>query len=457
MDPRKARPLSTSKPAKPAKPAKPWYAKILTDLGPARRSPAYRRLLIGQVVSQSGTQLTVVALPVQVFAITGSSFSVGLLGLVSFVPLLIGGLYGGAIADSMDRRRLAMLTSTGLAASSGLLVAQAVTHLHSVAVLYALAGVQSLLAGVDSPARTAIIPRLVPVHDLPAAGALSYAGMTLATTVGPLLAGLLIAGPGLGITYGVDTLTFAAAFIAVFRLPALAPEGGGRKASSASVLEGLRFLRTQPVVTMTFAVDLVAMIFGMPRALFPALAAHRFGGGARTVGYLYAALAAGGFIGTVFGGWFSRVRRQGLAVLVAVAAWGAAVVGFGLLDSLIPALIVLTVSGAADAISAVFRGVILQTATPDAMRGRLQGVFIVVVSGGPRLGDLESGAAASIFSLPAAVISGGIAVLVGVAVLAAAVPSFRRFRSYPPSPHETPRAYPLPETAAAELTADPDP
>jgi MFS family permease len=452
VDQGKARPLSTSKSSKSGR---PWYAKILTDLGPARRSPAYRRLLIGQVVSQSGTQLTVVAMPVQVFAITGSSFSVGLLGLVSFVPLLIGGLYGGAIADSMDRRKLAMLTSTGLAVTSALLIVQAVTHLHSVAVLYVLAGAQALLAGVDSPARSAIIPRLVPVQDLPAAGALSYAGMTLATTVGPLVAGLLIAGPGLGITYGIDTLSFAAAFIAVLRLPSLPPEGGGTKAGSASVLEGLRFLRTQPVVTMTFAVDLVAMIFGMPRALFPALAAHRFGGGARTVGYLYTALAAGGFIGTVFGGWFSRIRRQGLAVLVAVAAWGAAVVGFGLVDSLVPALIVLTVSGAADAISAVFRGVILQTATPDAMRGRLQGVFIVVVSGGPRLGDLESGAAASLFSLQGAVLSGGIAVLVGVAVLAAAVPSFRR---YQPRLHDEPRPYPPTEAAdAVELTTDQGP
>jgi MFS family permease len=450
VDQGKARPLSASDSGR-----RPWYAKILTDLGPARRSPAYRRLLIGQIVSMSGTQLTVVALPVQVFAITGSSFSVGLLGLVSFFPLLIGGLYGGAIADSMDRRRLAMLTSTGLAVTSALLVVQASSHLHSVAVLYVLAGVQALLAGVDSPARSAIIPRLVPVQDLPAAGALSYAGMTLATTVGPLVAGLLIAGPGLGITYAIDTLSFAAAFIAVLRLPALPPEGGGTKAGHASVVEGLQFLRTQPVVTMTFAVDLVAMVFGMPRALFPALAVHRFGGGARTVGYLYTALAAGGFIGTVFGGWFSRIRRQGLAVLVAVAAWGAAVVGFGLVDSLIPALVVLTVSGAADAISAVFRGVILQTATPDAMRGRLQGVFIVVVSGGPRLGDLESGVAASLFSLQGAVLSGGIAVLVGVAALAAAVPSFRRYQS---RIHEEPRHYPPTEAAeAAELTTDQGP
>jgi MFS family permease len=412
----------------PLVPSRRWYAKVLTDLGPARRSPAYRRLLIGQFISMSGTQLTVVALPVQIFALTGSSFSVGLLGLVSFVPLLIGGLYGGAIADSMDRRKLAMLTSTGLALTSSLLVLQAVLELRSVGVLYILAALQSLLAGIDSPARSSIIPRLVPLADLPAAGALSYAGMTLATTVGPLVAGLLIAGPGLGITYAIDTFSFIAAFISIFRLPALLPEGGGRKASTASVVEGLRFLRHQPVVTMTFAVDIVAMIFGMPRALFPALAVHRFGGDAATVGYLYAALAAGGFIGTIFGGWFGKVRRQGLAVLVAVAVWGVAVIGFGLLHALIPALIVLAASGAADSISAVFRGVILQTATPDAMRGRLQGVFIVVVSGGPRLGDLESGAAASFLSLPGAVVSGGIAVLLGVAVLAAAVPSFRRYK-----------------------------
>jgi MFS family permease len=406
-------------------------SRLVTDLGPAKRSPAYRRLLIGQLISSSGTQLTLVALPVQVFDDTGSSFSVGLLGLVTFFPLLVGGLYGGAIADAMDRRKLAMITSVGLAIGSAALIVQALLELHSVGILYGIAAYTSLLSGVDSPARQAIVPRLVPVADLPAAGALSYASTTLATTVGPLVAGLLVAGPGFGFTYAVDTLSFVAAFYSVFRLPSLPPEGGGTRASAASVFEGLRFLRTQPVVTMTFAVDLVAMIFGMPRALFPALAASHFGGGARTVGFLYAALAAGGLIGTTFGGWFGRVRRQGAAVLLSVAAWGIFVIGFGLVHSLWAALLILALSGAADAISAVFRGVILQTATPDAMRGRLQGVFVVVVAGGPRLGDLESGAAASLFSLQTAVVSGGVAVMAGVVLLALAVPSFRRYRFEP--------------------------
>ena len=300
----------------------------------------------------------------QVYDITRSSFSVGLLGLVTFFPLLVGGLYGGAIADAMDRRKLAILTSLGLSFASLLLVLQAVLELHSIGVLYGVAAVTALLSGIDSPARQAIVPRLVPLADLPAAGALSYASTTLATTVGPLIAGLLVAGPGFGVTYTVDALSFLAALYSIVRLPALPPEGGGTRASAASVLEGLKFLRTQPVVTMTFAVDLVAMIFGMPRALFPALAADHLGGGARTVGFLYAALAAGGLIGTVFGGWFGRVRRQGLAVLVAVLAWGIFVIGFGLVHSLGPALVILALSGAADAISAVFRGVILQTATP---------------------------------------------------------------------------------------------
>ncbi len=373
----------------------------------------------------------------QVYDITRSSFSVGLLGLVTFFPLLVGGLYGGAIADAMDRRKLAILTSLGLAFASLLLVLQAVLELHSIGVLYGIAAVTALLSGVDSPARQAIVPRLVPLADLPAAGALSYASTTLATTVGPLIAGLLVAGPGFGFTYTVDAVSFIAALYSIVRLPALPPEGGGTRASAASVLEGLKFLRTQPVVTMTFAVDLVAMIFGMPRALFPALAADHLGGGARTVGFLYAALAAGGLIGTIFGGWFGRVRRQGLAVLVAVLAWGIFVIGFGLVHSLGPALVILALSGAADAISAVFRGVILQTATPDAMRGRLQGVFIVVVAGGPRLGDLESGAAASVLSLSGAVVSGGIAVVAGVALLALAVPGFRRYRFEPDAPPPT--------------------
>lgn len=409
-----------------------WLRRVrglAIDVSPLRESREYRGLFFGELVSTVGTQLTSVAVPIQVYDITGSSLAVGLLGFASLVPLVVFGLIGGAIADAMDRRKLLLITNSLLAVVTGLLFLQAALDLRQVWLLYVLIACQAGLFAVDAPARRAIIPRLLPDRQIPAATALSQVLFNLATVVGPLLAGVMIATLGFAWAYGLDAVSFAAALVAVVRLRPVPPLGGGTAAGIGSVMEGLRFLRTQPVVLMTFAVDVNAMVFGMPRALFPALAMGRFGGGPESVGLLYAAPAFGALLGALLGGWFGRVRRQGLAVLVAVAAWGLAIVGFGLSTAMWLAVLMLAIAGAADMVSAVFRNSILQVATPDAMRGRLNGVFIAVVAGGPRLGDVEAGAVAAAVSPQFSVVSGGVACLAGVALLAGLVPAFAKYEA----------------------------
>ena len=402
---------------------------LAVDVTPLRESPEFRRLYLGDAVSTIGTQMTSIAVPIQVYEMTRSSLLVGLLGFASLVPLIVFGLIGGAIADSMDRRKLLVITTTLLAVVSGLLFVQAALDLRQLWLLYVLVFCQAALFAVDHPARRAVIPRLLPERQIPAATALSQVLFNFATVLGPLSAGALVGTLGFSWAYGIDAVSFAAAILAVLRLPSMSPEGGGTAAGLGSVMEGLRFLRTQPVVLMTFAVDINAMVFGMPRALFPALAEERFGGGPSAAGILYAAPALGALLGALLGGWFGRVQRQGLAVLVAVAAWGAAIVAFGLSTTMWLAVVFLALAGAADMVSAVFRNAILQVSTPDAMRGRLNGVFIAVVAGGPRLGDVEAGAVASVTSNQFSVVSGGFACIAGVVVLAALAPMFARYRA----------------------------
>ena len=402
------------------------------DLSPLRESRPYRRLLLGDAVSVIGTQVTIVAVPIQVYDLTGSAAAVGLVGLAGLVPLIVFGLYGGAIADAVDRRKLVLLTTTGQALLALVLLAQALLELRQPLVLYAVVAVQAALFAVDSPARQAFVPRLLPVHLLPAANALRQVEFNLGVTVGPLLAGVLVARYGYEAAYGLDALSFLAALAAVAGLPAMPPAGGGRRAGMASVLEGLAFLRTRQVLLMTFVVDLVAMVFAMPRALFPAMADEVFGGGAQTAGLLYSALAAGALAGALFSGWFGRVHRHGVAVLAAIAAWGLSITLFGLTDVLWIALLCLAAAGAADMVSAVFRTAILQAAAPDEMRGRLGGVFIVVVAGGPRLGDGRAGGGAELVGLQGSTVAGGLAVLGVTAAIAAGATRFRAYDAREP-------------------------
>ena len=423
-------PTGTDEPERPGG----WLRRargFAVDLSPVRESPEYRRLFFGESVSTIGTQMTAVAVPYQVFRITHSSLMVGLLGVASLVPLVTFGLIGGAIADAMDRRRLLLISSSLLAVVSGLLFLQAALGLDQVWLLYVLVFLQSAMFAVDAPARRSIIPRLLRPNQIPAATALSQVLWNFATVVGPLLAGVIIGTLGIAWAYGIDAVSFAASLAAALALRAVPPEGGGTAAGLGSVLEGLRFLRRQPVLLMTFAVDINAMVFGMPRALFPAMALGRFHGGSGALGVLYAAPAAGALLGALVSGRFTRVRRQGLAVLVAVAFWGLAIVGFGFATALWLAVVMLAVAGAADMVSAVFRNSILQVATPDALRGRLGGVFIAVVAGGPRLGDVEAGTVAALTSVQFSVVSGGVLCVLGVVLLAALVPSFARYEAPP--------------------------
>jgi MFS family permease len=419
----------------PSRPAARALARsVVADVTPLRVSPAYRRLWIGLTVSNLGQQMTAVAIAIQVFAITGSSLSVGLVGLFALVPLIGFGLYGGAIADAVDRRRLLLVTSSGLAVMSAVLFGQALMGLRSVGLLYAVVAVQSAFFAVNNPARGAVVPRLLPLGLLPAANALGQVTFNLGYTLGPLLGGAVYGLFGPQAAYGTDLLTFGAALYATWRLPSLPPLGGGHeRAGPAMVAEGLRFLRGQRILLMAFAVDLVAMVFGMPRALFPAVAETFYGGGAGTVGLLAAAPAFGALAAALFSGGLSRVRWQGRAVLIAIVVWGAAIAAFGLTRTLVVGMAFLAVAGAADMVSAVFRTTILQVATPDALRGRLQGVFIVVVAGGPRLGDVESGAVAQLFTPTVSIVSGGLLCIAGVLLLAARYPGFARYDAQSPA------------------------
>ncbi|MCD0484606.1 MFS transporter [Streptacidiphilus sp. ASG 303] len=405
---------------------------VLADVTPLRTSPHYRRVWFGQTVSSIGQQMTAVAVSVQVYALTGSSFATGLVGLFSLVPLVVFGLYGGAVADSVDRRRLGLVGAAGLAAVSAVLAAQAALGLRQVAVLYAAVALQAVFFALSSPARSSMVPRLVPAEQLPAANALATVSMNLGLTVGPMLGGVLIGVWGYQSAYLVDALAFSATLYAMWRLPSMRPEGARK--GRASVLDGLRFLRDRPNLRTSFLADLAAMIFGMPRALFPAIAAGFYGGDARTVGLLVSAPAVGALAGALFSGWVGRVHRHGLAVIAAVAAWGLAIAGFGLVRNLWLGLLLLAAAGCADTVSMIFRNTIMQAAAPDDMRGRLQGIFIVVVAGGPRLGDFESGTVAALTTTAFSVVSGGLACVAAILALTARYPSFARYDARRPTP-----------------------
>jgi hypothetical protein len=401
--------------------------RLLTDLRPLRESVDFRRLWIGSTVSQLGQQMTAVTISIQVYALSGSTFSVGLVGLFALVPLVVFGLYGGAMADAVDRRTLALCSSVGLWLLSMVLVLQSELHWERTWVLYGVVALQSACFAVNNPARSAIIPRLIRPELLPAANTLSQAAFNLGFTAGPLLGAAVIAWQGFGAAYLVDVITFTAALYGLFRLPPVPPTGLVRRAGLRSVLEGFTFLRAAPVLLATFVADILAMVFAQPRALFPAVAGTFFGGGVRTIGLLQAAPAIGALIAVLFSGWVGRVRRQGIAIVIAVSAYAAAVGLFGLSRTIWLGVALLALSGAADMVSSAYRNTVLQSAAPDAMRGRLQGVFIVVVAGGPRLGDFVAGSTASLTTPTIALLAGAAVCIAGVLLLLAWNRPFRRY------------------------------
>lgn len=412
--------------------------RVLTDTRPLQVSADFRRLWFGNTVAQLGQQMAAVTIAIQVYAISGSTFAVGLVGLFALVPLIAFGLYGGAFADALDRRRLALFASLGLWALSVVLVAQAAMDVGSVLLLYVVVAVQSAFYAVNQPTRAAILPRLVGADLLPAANALNMASFNLGFTLGPLLGALAIGAGGYTFAYAIDAVTFTAAVYALLRLPPIPPEPRPGDAPARpglrSVVEGLRFLRGARNIRMTFIVDLCAMVLAQPRALFPAVAGSFFGGGVRTVGLLQAAPAIGSLIAFAFSGWVGKVRLQGRAIVVCVLVYGAAVAAFGFARALWLGVLFLAVSGAADMVSAAYRSTMLQTAAPDNLRGRLQGVFTVVVAGGPRMGDFVAGSMAALTTPTIALALGGIACMAGVVVAASIERPFLRYDSRHPVP-----------------------
>lgn len=392
--------------------------RIFADLTPLRTSRDYRRLWVGGTISWVGQAMTALAISLQVYDITRSSFAVGLVGLFSLVPLVAFGLYGGAIADTVDRRTLGLYSSLGAAALSVALAAAALLDYHRVWFLYAVVALQAVCGALSGPARAAMIPRLLPAGQLPAANALNSVTMTSGTMAGPMLGGLIVGWWGYQAAYLIDAVTFLAALYAMWRLPSMKPDRAEGTRGRASVADGLRFLGTRPNVRMTFFTDMAAMVLAHPRALFPAVAVLWYGGDAKTVGLLVAAPAVGALLGGLFSGWQGRLRRHGLAILCAVGTWGLAIAVFGLTRNLWLGLFFLALAGCADTVSMVFRTTMLQAATPDEMRGRLQGVFIVVVAGGPRLGDFLAGSAADLASPAVAITGGGLACVLVLGLLA---------------------------------------
>lgn len=407
-------------------------SRFIVDITPLRESPRFRRLFLGQLLGVLGRQLTVVAVPYQVFVLTDSTLAVGSLGIVQFVPLMAVSLVGGALADSVDRRKLLVVSQLLLAATAIGLALNAASPDPAVWPLFVLSGVNAGLSAIDNPTRMASIPSLLRRALLPAGFALNQTMAQVANAVGPAIAGLLIASISLTATYLIEAVAFVAAAVTMAGIGSLRPEGGGRPVSLASIGEGLRYLRGERLIQSTFIIDLNAMVFGMPRALFPALGTGLFAGDAVTVGLLYAAPGVGALLAALTSGWVGAVSRGGRVVVAAVVVWGVAIAIFGLIPFLPLALALLAAAGAADVISAVFRSTILQLTLPDALRGRLSAIHTAVVGGGPRLGDLESGAVAAWTSIRFSVVSGGVACVIGALAIARWIPELWNYRDTEP-------------------------
>ncbi|HUR52271.1 MAG TPA: MFS transporter [Mycobacteriales bacterium] len=406
---------------------------LLVDLTPLREHRDFRLLWIGQAVTFFGSMITYVAIPYQVFHLTGSTWLVGLLGAVEFVAVVSTALVGGALADAVDRRRMVRLTEGALLVCSLGLALNATTEHPSVVALFVLAGLMTVCDALQRPSLDALLPRLVPPSQLIPAGALGSLRVTTGMIVGPAVGGLLVQWLGLPGTYLVDVCTFAVSLVALQLMRAVPPPPDAERPSLQGIADGLRYARSRPELMGTYLVDINAMFFGMPNALFPALATAY--GGASVLGLLYSAPAVGSLLASVTSGWTKQVRRHGLAVLWAAGLWGLAILGFGLAPWLWLALLFLGLAGAADMVSGLFRMTIWNTTIPDHLRGRLAGIEMISYSTGPTLGNVEAGAVAAATTPRFSAGLGGVLCVAGTLVLAALLPEFRRYRSAEPEEH----------------------
>ncbi|MHB1595434.1 MAG: MFS transporter [Streptosporangiaceae bacterium] len=408
--------------------------RLLADTRPLRESPAFRRLWAGSTLSAVGGSMTTFAVILQVYQITGSPLAVGAIGIARMTPTLVVGLLGGSIADAVDRRALVIACTIGLAAVTGALAASALAGLRWVWLLYGLVALKSSLGALAGPARRTFIPSLLPADLLPAGLALDRISFQVMLAAGPAAAGAVTAATGgVAACYLIDAASFAAALYGLAGLPAMPAADGAARPGPRAVAEGIRFIRRSQVLAGAFLTDLNATVFGLPVALFPAINAERFGGSAATLGLLTTAIGVGGLISAVFSGPVGHLRRHGLAMLVSASVWGAAFAGFALAPDMWLALGLLAVAGAADTFTVVFRSAIVQTVTPDRLRGRVTAVDFVVGAGGGELGSLEAGAVGSLATPTVSALSGGLATVAGVVAIGLALPAFARYRRGAPS------------------------
>lgn len=425
------------------------------DLSPFRASPAFTRMWLGSTLAGLGGQLTLVAVMLHMYDLTGSTFAVAMIAVAGLIPMIIAGIYGGMLADAFDRRRVALIAATVTFAATLLLAVLAWAQLETVAWLYVLSIVISAANTIVSATKQAIIPRLIPRELLPAASALNGITFGIMVMAGPALAGVLVAFTGYAWTYSIDVLLMSSLFLGLWTLPSIRPEGAIVRPGLESLKDGWRFLKSASNIRLQFILDITAMTFGHPIALFPAIGALLLGGGPITTGALTAAIAAGAFLSSLFSGPAGRVRRQGLGIERAILVYGGAMAAFGVvlgaaalgwfapavvdesspnLVLIVVAALTLVVAGGADNFSSIFRNTMLQAAVPDAIRGRLQGVFIVVVTGGPRLGALYAGTLATLTALWLPPLLGGFIIIGLVGVLVRLTPRFRAYDALNPMP-----------------------
>jgi MFS family permease len=425
--------------------------RLLTDITPLREHPAFRRLWLGTMLSRTGSAMTSFAITLQVYDLTRSPAAVGGLGVAMFLPLLLITLPGGTLADRVDRRRLVLAVAIGQTALSAMLFAFATLGGTSLWALYALVAIGAAFSGVSAPAQQTFIPRLVPREQLGTAMALNRIVFQVVMIAGPSLAGVVTAWAGLRGCYLADVASFAGALWGVGRLPAMpaaSPASGQAGASGngaaadeerprsglALTLEGLAFIRRTPALCGAFLADVNATFFALPVSLFPAINADRFGGNPRTLGLLMTAMGAGGLVSAVFAGPLKAMRQHGLVMLACVAVWGGAFALFAVAPSLWLTLLALAIAGLADTFTVVVRGIIVQEATPDEFRGRVNAADFLVGAGGSQLGSLEAGLVGSWTTPVISALSGGLLTVFGVLAIGAALPGFRRYQSPAPAP-----------------------
>jgi MFS family permease len=402
---------------------------LAVDVAPLRESREFRLLFIGQGVSFAGSMITYVAIPFQAYQLTRSSLVVGLVSLAELVPILLMSFVGGALADAVDRRRMVRITQISACGIVAILIVNAASPHPQLWVLFLVVVAAAGVDALERPSLDALVPRIVPREQLTAAAALESLRGNLGQVVGPPIAGILIATVGLPVTYGVDVATFLVATVVLTLMRAVPPAPDAEGVNLRAALAGLRYAAGRQDLLGSYLVDINAMFFGMPIALFPQIASGL--GGPAVLGLLYTAPSVGSLIATVTSGWTHAVGHHGRAIAFAAASWGVAIVAFGFAPSLWVALLALAVAGAADMISGLFRMTLWNQTIPDAMRGRLAGIEMISYSSGPAMGNLEAGIVGSLAGVRASVVSGGVLCVVGTVVLSAVLPRFWSYRATP--------------------------